>query len=193
MNKQITFAQYRRGDLILLAVILAICQFAISWAASRLFPDQLYIVSPAAAVTALVMMRWGLYGAIHAVLGGVFLCLFSSGTPAHYLIYGAGNLLCVPALLFFRALGKEKIRKDSFLSLTFGVTVQVLMLLGRAGMAAVMGRNFSECLGFITTDALSILFTMLIVWAARRCDGLFEDQKTYLLRIQSETNNEGRG
>lgn len=193
MKKQISFAQYRRGDLILLAVILAISQFAISWAASKLFPDQLYIVSPVAAVTALVMMRWGPFGILHAGLGGALLCAASGGSPGHYLIYCVGNLLCAPALLFFRVLGKEKIRSDSFLSLAFALTVQVLMLLGRAGMAAVMGGQFSECLGFITTDALSILFTMLIIWAARRCDGLFEDQKTYLLRIQSETNNEGRG
>ncbi|MCD7755542.1 MAG: hypothetical protein LUJ09_04320, partial [Firmicutes bacterium] len=58
--------------------------------------------------------------------------------------------------------------------------------------AYLFGYSAAACLGFITTDALSILFTACIVWVARRVEGLFEDQKKYLLRIERERQVEGR-
>jgi hypothetical protein len=64
--------------------------------------------------------------------------------------------------------------------------VQLLMQLGRAAMGCVFSYPTAALIGFITTDILSILFTVFIVWTARRIEGLFEDQKNYLLRIQRE-------
>ena len=63
---------------------------------------------------------------------------------------------------------------------------QLLMQLGRAGIAVLMGHPAEVCIRFITTDFLSCLFTALIIWIIRRVEGLFEDQKHYLLRIQEE-------
>ena len=89
-------------------------------------------------------------------------------------------------LLMFRIFGKERIRKDAFLSIVFALGTQLLMQLGRAGIAALLGHPAEVCIRFITTDFLSCLFTALIIWIIRRVEGLFEDQKHYLLRIQEE-------
>ena len=186
MNQQISFRQYRSIDLTILAVILAVSQSLIYFASSKWFTDQLYVVSPVAAVVALVMMRWSGYAAIHAVLGGVLFTALSGGTWQHFVIYGVGNLLSMLALVMFKIFGKERIRKDSFLALVFALCVQLLMQLGRAGLAALFGNPAAACLGFITTDVLSDLFTLFIIWVVRRIEGLFEDQKHYLLRTQSE-------
>ena len=75
MNRQISFSQYRSIDLTILLVVQVFSQTVIHFAATRLYPDQLYVVSPIAAVVALVMMRWSGYAAIHACLGGVILSL----------------------------------------------------------------------------------------------------------------------
>lgn len=186
MNRQISFGQYRAIDLVNLGIVMAVSQFVIYYASSFLYPEQLYVVSPVAAMVALVMMRWSGFAAIHAVLGGVIFTALSGGTWQHFVIYGAGNLICLPALLFFKIFGKERIRQDSFLSLVFALCVQILMQLGRSAVAALLGFSAAACLGFITTDVLSCLFTMVIIWIVRRIEGLFEDQKHYLLRIQSE-------
>ena len=186
MNRSISFRQYRAIDLTLLAVFLAASQCVISFAVSRWFPEQLYVVSPAAAMVALVMMRWNGYAWIHAVLAGVLYAGLSGGQWQHFLIYGVGNLLSLAALVFFRIFGKERLRKDVFWSLVFALCVQLLMQLGRAAVAALLGASAAGCLGFITTDILSELFTLFIIWTVRRVDGLFEDQKQDLLRIQSE-------
>ena len=186
MKNQITFSQYRTIDLSILMAMLAFSQFLIHLATSFWFPDQLYVVSPVAGVTALVMMRWSGYAAIHAALGGVIFTVLAGGGWEQILIYTAGNLLALAMLAAFRIFGKEKIRKDAFLSVTFAIGTQLFMQLGRAGIAALMGHPADVCIRFITTDVLSCLFTAVIIWIVRRVEGLFEDQKLYLLRIQQE-------
>lgn len=193
MNRQISFGQYRAIDLVNFVIMMAVSQFVIHCASSFLYPEQLYVVSPVAAMVALVMMRWSGLAAIHAVLGGVLFTFLAGGTWQQFVIYGAGNLLCLPALIFFKIFTKERIRQDGFLSVTFALCVQVLMQLGRSAVAALMGFSAAACIGFITTDVLSCLFTAVIIWVVRRIEGLFEDQKHYLLRIQSERQVEGRG
>ena len=184
--KQMSFKQYRAMDLVFFTLILAVSQLIITFAASRWFADQLYVVSPVAAVTAIVMMRWDLFALIPAAAGGVVLSLISGGSWKHILIYSVGNLLSLAALALLKRLGKQEVQGSTKLALFFAAAVQVLMLIGRMLTALVAGYGFFESLAFMTTDILSIVFTLVLVWIARRVDGLFEDQKHYLRRIQNE-------
>lgn len=187
MNRQISLSQYRTIDLGILTGLMAISQFVIHFAVTRWHAQYTgYIVSPVAAVVALVMMRWGPWSAIPAALGGVILTWLSNGTSEQMLFYGAGNLLSMLALLYLKGFGKEKVRTNVVLSLLFALAVQLLMQFGRAGVAFLWGHDLLACWGFITTDAMSILFTVVIIWIVRRVEGLFEDQKHYLLRVQQE-------
>ena len=192
MHKQISFRQYRVIDLSIMTGLLILSQSLISIVAATIYADQLYVVSTVGAVTALVMMRWNGYAAIPAFLGGLLFTFLSGGTIQHYLIYSLGNLLSLLALILFKLMGKEAIRTDGLMTMFFAFTVQILMQLGRAGVAFLFGNPAGVCLGFITTDALSILFTVCVIWVTRRIEGLFEDQKKYLLRIQKERQTEGR-
>ncbi len=189
MNRQISFRQYRTIDLCIMGVLLFFSQAAISIFSATVYADQLYVVSTVAAVTALVMMRWNAWAAIHAVLGGLVVGIFGGANFQQYIIYCVGNLASLLALLLFRWLGKEKVRADALTSMFFALCTQVLMQLGRAAVALLLGVPAETCLGFITTDSLSILFTMVVIWIARRIEGLFEDQKKYLLRIQNEAKS----
>lgn len=186
MRKQISFSQYRSIDLTILAVVLVISQILINAASTNWYVNQPYVVSPVAAVAALVMMRWGAYVAVHAVLGGAVYVLLSGGNMQQLAIYCIGNLAAMAVLVMFRVFSKERIRESAFLTVMFAFMVQIAMQLGRAAVAAIFGNNLSVCLGFITTDVLSVLFTTLIIWIARRVDGLFEDQRNYLLRQERE-------
>ena len=191
MNRQYSFSQYRGIDLTLFAVILCVSETLIVRAASYWYADQLYTVSVVGAVTAIVLMRWGPWAAIHAGLGGLVFALASGGSARQILIYSAGNMLSLLILLPLRALGKERVRNDGFLSVGFGLAVLLLMQLGRALAAFALGTAFRSCLGFFTTDALSLLFTGVIVWIARRLDGIFENQRHYLLRIHNTEAEKG--
>ena len=186
-----SFRQYRAIDLGLFALLLFVSETLIVRAARFWFADQLYTVSVVAAVTAIVMMRWGPWAVIHAILGGLVFCLNSGGTGRQLLIYCLGNCLGLLMLLPLRFLGWERIAGDGFLSVCFGLVTLLLMQLGRALTALLLGSPMGDCLGFFTTDALSLLFTGVIVWIARRLDGIFENQKHYLLRVHKEEEKGG--
>ena len=193
MNRHMTLKQYRNMDLFLFAVMLIISESLIVNAAIRWFPDQLYTVSVCAAIVSIVLMRWGGWAAIHAVLGGVVYCFWAGGSPKQFVIYAVGNLFSMISLLLIRMLGKERICGNVLLTLLFALCTQLFMQTGRACISVVMGTSFKTALNFITTDALSGLFTMVIVWIASRLDGVFEDQISYLLRVQKEAEEEKGG
>ncbi len=192
MKRQISFQQYRTIDLCFLVALLGISEGAIHIAKTTVYASQLWQISTTGCVTALVMMRWSGWAAIPAALGGLLYAALKGSMWQHFLVYGLGNLLCLAALVWFKLLGKEKVRKDPLLTIVFGLSVQLLMQLGRAGIALALGYPADTCFSFITADALSLLFTAVAVWIMRRIEGLFEDQKSYLLRIQQERQVEGR-
>ena len=185
MKRQRTWKEYRAIDLTLLGLALAVFEFIIVRAANWWFPGQPFTVSLAAAITSIVYMRWGAWGAIHAVEAGAVFCLFSGATPQQYIIYCVGNLASVAAVLLLKALGKERVR-TGHLSLVFPILVQVLMQAGRAAAALLLGAAPGSVAGFFTTDSLSLLFTFVIIWIARKLDGVYEDQKHYLLRLHAQ-------
>ena len=177
-------------DLAMFAAMVVVFETLLVNAATRWFPGQPYTVSVTPAVTAIVLMRWGSWAALHAALGGAAFCFASGAAPGHYLVYAAGNLLGLAALTIRKRLTPEGIREKVSWSLLFGGAVCLLMQLGRAAISVMAGAPYAQALGFFTTDAITLLFTLVIVWIARRLDGIFEDQVHYLLRIYRQEKEE---
>lgn len=190
MRQQRSWKTYRTIDLALIALALAVFEFIIVRASNWWFPGQPFTVSLAAAITSIVYMRWGVWGAIHAVEAGFVFCYFSGASGAQFVIYCIGNLASLLAVLLLKAFGKERVR-TGYLSLLFPLLVQVLMQAGRAAVALMLGASMAQAGGFFTTDSLSMLFTFVIIWIARKLDGVYEDQKHYLLRVHAEEKKEG--
>lgn len=205
MKRQITFEQYRTIDLFLMVILLVFAEVGIYIAKATVYSGQLFQASPTGAIVALVMMRWNGWAAIPALLGGLLYGALRGGLWPYGIVYGVGNLLSLAALLWFR-MGKDKLRNEALPTMAFGLTVQVLMQVGRGVVAliatmadpAILGQGnhlepLETFLSFITSDSLSILLTVVALWIVRRIEGLFEDQKSYLLRVQQqELQVEGR-
>ena len=190
MNRRRSIAQYRAMDLFMFAVMLTVFETIVVTAARRWFPNEPWAVSVTPAVTAIVLMRWGPWAAIHAALGGVVFCAASHARSAQYLIYVIGNLASLGALGLRRLWTPEGIRERVSGSLLFALAVTLLMQLGRAAAALLLGNPLTAALGFFTTDAVTLLFTLVLIWIARRLDGIFEDQKHYLLRVHEQEKEE---
>lgn len=186
MRRQMTFLQYRAMDIFLFTALLCLCEALIVLGATVWFADQLYTLSLTAAVTAIVLVRWGILAAVPAVCGGFVFCLFSRATPLQYLIYCAGNLLVLALMPLVRGEGWKKLQDNVLLAMLYGLATALLMQLGRFVIAALMGTAPAVCAGFITTDVLSTFFSVLLVWICRRLDGMLEEQRHYLIRIQEE-------
>lgn len=186
MARQRSLGEYRAIDLFGFLLILAVFEPVMHFAATKLFPAEPYTVSVVPAITAIVMMRWGPWAAIHAAAGGILACVLAKARWDQYLVYGLGNLLSLAALLLLKKWGKEETRKDTLKSVAFGLAAVLLMQLGRALIALAFGNGLTVLPGFFTTDVITDLFTVVIIWIARRLDGIFEDQIHYLLRIQKD-------
>ena len=158
-------ARYRAVDLALFALMLVVFETVTVTAATRWFPNEPYSVSVTPVVTAIVMMRWGPWAAIHALIGGAAFCRASGAVPAQYAVYCLGNLLSLGALAMRKELTPEGIRQSTLWSLAFGGAVTLLMQLGRAILAVLTGAALSTALGFFTTDAITLLFTLVLIFS----------------------------
>lgn len=190
MKHQITFRQYRAMDLTMFTLLLCVGETLITLGATRWFPAEPWTLSLTPAVTAIVMVRWGGFAAIPACLGAFVFCLASGATLSQYVVYCVGNLAALALTQFLYRFGWKRLHEQVLLAMLYGLLTAVLMQLGRALLALAMGTSPALCLGFLTTDCLSTLFAVLLVWIARRLDGMLEEQKHYLRRIAEEQEKE---
>ena len=189
MNKSYSVRAYRAIDLALFAVILCIFESVIVRAStSRFFWDQPYSVSLAAAITTIVYFRWGYFGGIHAALAGIVWCVVGGGSRVQLAVYAAGNLLSLSMVPLIHKAGSKRILESKWLYLLIGLGTLLTMQTGRAAVALIAGASWTEALRFFTTDSLSAVFTLVILWIAHRLDGICEEQKSYLKRIRRETD-----
>lgn len=181
--KNLTFNQYRAIDLTIMSVITVVFEAITAFAANRWFPGELYAVSPTIAMICIVMMRWGGYAAITAVLSGFTFCLASGATEKQILIYCIGNCFSLLALFLFKFMGKAKIKDKFYFTALFVLAAYVGAQLGRWLVGLFFGGQLDSVIMFLATDCLSLLFSEVIVLISRRADGLFEDQKSYIVRL----------
>lgn len=191
MKRQYSVKTYRAIDLTLFAVILFVFESVIIRAANGpLFRDQAFTVSLAAAVTSIVFIRWGWWGGIHAALAGLIMCVMNGGSLIQLAIYMMGNLFSLAAVPFVMKTGPEKMVKSKVCYLLTGLGTLLLMQTGRAVISLILGSGLSDALRFFTTDSLSAVFTLVILWIAHRLDGICEDQLRYLKRVGRELDEE---
>lgn len=186
----ISFKQYRGIDLTIWLVILSVFEYITVMAAARWFPDELYTLSQVVAVLCIVMMRWGGYAVIHAVAGGIVFCLVQGASPEQIAVYCIGNCFALIALAFFKAVGKETVRTKLHFTVLFTVAAFCGAQLGRWLVSLVFGGTAGSIAAFFTADSLSLLYAVVIVLVSRKVDGLFEDQKSYLIRTEAERRKE---
>ena len=191
MQPQRTVEQYRVIDLSLFALMLIIFETVLIKASTGWFPNEPWTVSATAAITAVVMVRWGLPAVLHAVIGGIVFCVVNRAQGQQYLIYCLGNAAVLAVYPLVKKLGWRKLREDFLLKLLYSVLTVLSMQAGRAAVAMILGASPASAAGFITTDAVTYIFTAVILWIMSRLDGMMEDQKHYLKRINDPGDGEG--
>ena len=178
-----SLSQYRAIDCSLFALMLMVFETVILRAATGWFPKEAWTVSAVPAITAIVMVRWGPWCAIHAVLGGVITVLGLKGSGTQYLIYGIGNLAALAVWPLQKKWGWEALHGNVLLNIAFGALTVLAMQIGRALIALITGTPVEGLLLYVTADSVTYIFTIVILWIAGRLDGILEDQRHYLERI----------
>lgn len=192
-QKALTFKQYRAADLTIFAVILCALEGVIGVAANSWFPEQFFTVTLVYALVCLVFMRWGAFGVIHAVLGGITYAIANGGDVNQYLIYGVGNAFAAITILYVHFVGKERIRKNIWLTIVHVLLTYLSIVVGRTLVALIFNQDVVGLfLAFAGTDVLSAVIALVIVLICRKQNGLYEDQKVYLTRTQEQRMKELR-
>ena len=189
MNR-ITFKQYRSIDLAMFTILTMVFEAVTTVATNRWFYAQPVALSVTLALVCITMMRWGGFAAIPAVVGAFVFCVASGATIEQYLIYCIGNLGALAALLVTRLFEKEKVRTGTGKLALFGFVAYVGMVLGRWLVSLLYGGDLMAFAVYATTDIITLLFTMVILFLFRRTDGMMEDQKAYLFRMERERKEE---
>lgn len=188
--KQITFKQYRMIDLSILCILTAFFEAIATLASDKWFNLQAMTVSITVAMTCITFMRWSRYALLPSFIGAFVYCTVIGGTTQQYLIYCGGSLFVILAFPLLERLTKEKVRKDFIFRTIFTVAVYVFLTLGRWTCSLPYVYSLNTFVTFFTTDILSLLFAIVILFLAKNLDGLIEDQKSYLLRLEKERQKE---
>ena len=170
--------------------LFTISETVVTLAANKWFPAQPYAFSLSVLFLSLVLMRWGLLAVIPAVTGAIAFCLASDAEIIHYLIYTAGNIFALLSYLYLRFRGKEKVKSDPLKTFLFVLMTFLFMQAGRGLASLATGNGPETFISFVSTDSLSLLFALVAMIPIRKSDGLFEDQKAYLLRLDRERKEE---
>lgn len=194
-----SFKTYRVIDLVIWLAILAFGELLASFAANSWFPIDSFAVSLVFPVLLIVLMRWGWWALPDIIIGAVLTCVFSdiSGGQAmslqSVLISVIGNLCMLFGMLLFYLFGKKnvtdgkyKIKGTWYYSLVYAAALYLPVNLGYATVNAIInGGGFIGILGYyLGLNSVTLLFAAVIVLIVRRIDGLFEDQRTYLIKLE---------
>lgn len=188
--KQITFKQYRTIDLSILCILTAVFEAIAAMASDRWFNLQAMTVSITVALTCITFMRWGLYALLPSFIGAFVYCTVIGGSLQQYLIYCGGSTFVIIAYPLLQKLTKEKVRKDFLLKLVFASSVYVSLNAGRWYFSLPFEFKLDTFITFLGTDILSLLFAVIVLAVAKNVEGLIEDQKSYLLRLERERKEE---
>lgn len=184
--RQITFKQYRTIDITILVALTIVFEGIATLATARWFALQPVAISIGLAMVCVVMMRWGLPAAVAAFASGFVYCLLSGATLQQFIIYCVGNVFALLGMAWFRVFGKEGIRKSMWNITLFVSTAYVGMITGRSIIAMLFGDSWGAFITFATTDIMTLVFAVLVIILFRKTEGMLEDQKTYLLRMERD-------
>ncbi|MBO7085649.1 MAG: hypothetical protein J6W25_00885 [Bacilli bacterium] len=191
MKKGLSIRGYRAIDIGIFSVILFLIEFFATYFTNNIF--TIFLLIP---IVLIVLMRWGLYASITVVIGSVAyvyaISLHSDGiTYKNYLAYILGNLFILINILWFIK-GKEKVKKNLFISIGYVVSAFLLIEVGKTIFSDIFlgGDFFRILIGFLGSDALNVVIGLVIILIARLQNGIFEDQIAYIKRIKEETEGE---
>lgn len=199
-SRLISIKQYRTTDLFLFALIMIIAELAVHFAAVWFSAAATFTFSFIVPITLIVMMRWGWPSVIIPVVSALAYCMLNGGGPASYFTYVAGNAFIMLMLLPLYLFGKEKTASTWYFSALFAIGGWLCVYLGRASAFALWYAVFSVegvkayqgFISFAASDLFSLAMAIIIVVVMRRLDGMFEDQKAYLIRQDKERKDRMR-
>lgn len=188
--KQITFKQYRAIDLGMLCVLTAVFEVIATLATNRWFNLQAMAVSISLSLTCIAILRWNAFAIFPALAGAFALCFSSDASVEQFAVYCGGAIFSILAVPIALKMNKEKIRLGFLRRTAFATITYLCVVIGRWLISLIFDFNPISIVGFLISDILSLLFAILVLYVCKNLDGVIEDQKHYLIRLDEERQAE---
>ena len=107
-----------------------------------------------------------------------------------YVIYCCGSIFCLLSIIIVKLVGKDKLKNDFVWRSIFVLSTYIAIALGRWLVSLLFEASLVTLINFLTTDILSLLFAIVVMTLVKNVDGLIEDQKAYLLRLDKEKKDQ---
>lgn len=190
-SRLISFSQYRLVDLIIFAVVLAVSELVVFVASKSWFKgDAYYYVSFAFPIALLILVRWGVWSAGNLLIGGVLQAAFYGKSWVAYICYPLGYISMLLLLLPLKYLGRDRVKNKWYFACGYTLLGWLILNFISAAMSGIIEGSFLSHLvlnfGFGTNGLLTEVLAILVICIARKIEGLFEFQKTYLLKLDAE-------
>ncbi|MCM1438328.1 MAG: hypothetical protein NC131_03840 [Roseburia sp.] len=198
-SRLISVNQYRATDLVVFALIAVVSEL-LGYFAKIWFSDSAYFtLSLSVPIACLVLVRWGWWAVFYPLLSGATYCLASRLGVNYFAVQCIGGMFVLLMLLPAKLIGVEKIRGKWIYTALFAVGAWLCTYLGRSVLWAicyaikpVAGANvYSGFVGY-ALDLVSLFMTVVLLLVMRKLDGMFEDQKHYLKRVDKERRDKMR-
>ncbi len=194
-----SFKSYRAIDLTIWTAIMLITELILSYASNTWFVIDSLGISIVLPLLIIVAMRWGWLSVIPAVICGFATCFFSKlsgGTTelnvTNIIITELGYLTVLFSLLWFKFLPKEKTKASWGLCFSLVITIYILYCAVKGVASAIaFGENLFSCfISFLMVESVTLLFAEIIILIVRKLEGIFEDQKSYLIKLEKQREEE---
>ena len=198
-SRILSVGQYRLTDLLLFTVILVVYDLLAQYALQRFAGSLgLFAFTLTVPIVVLIMMRWGWWSVFFAVGDGILLSALINPTMWQaYVSLSVGNAAMMLLLIPLKLIGKKKIAGKWYFSALFVISAWILSVLGISVVQTICGFNFAESFaanaGVGRTGLLALFVAVLLITVLRRFDGMFEDQVTYLKRLDKERREKMEG
>ena len=201
-SRLISIKQYKSTDLFIFALILAVAELLRHFAGRWIPSGAFFTFSLTVPIVLTVMIRWGWQSVLYAVGSGLLVSLLNIGsaTGTQFAVYIIGNAFIGLMLIPVHFIGKDRIRSRWWASALFAIGGWVCVDLGRStvwaiayAVSPVSGASaWTGFADYALTDLLSLVMGVAVILVLRRLDGMFEDQKSYLIRFDKERRDRMR-
>lgn len=188
MDRKISFSTYRAIDITFFTVLMIIFEFlsvkGFEWL------NGIYSLSLFLVISLITMLRWKFWAIIPIIASGITYSLaHPDGTLQNMIVYSIGNLFSLLSIIWVYK-ENQKLEKSYYVIL-FVLTGFFSYCVGRALIGSILyQKSFTDLvLGFLGTESLNAVISLVVIFIAKRQNGILEDQKKYVLRVQEEERN----
>ena len=187
---------FKKIDIAIFAIIAVILEVVI-YCISGFFKSDLPIFVSFSIILSLISIyRWGVFGSIVAVAGGIASAIVRSFNGLVnfnlFIIYGLGNAFVALSYLLLIKPGRKKISENNLGLVGYELFGYTVVLIGRSIIALILTRSSftSNFISYIAPECLGFVIGIVILMISNKPNGVLVEMNQYIIDVHKEMEND---